>query len=242
MLSGYFDEYSLNARVRPSLLALLPPVFSLYLLFPSLYKEAVGMVGLVCVFGLITALSHFIRYRGKASERYLYAVWGGRPTTMMLRQSSVMIDRLTKQRYYAFFEKNIDRWATPSCELEKANPGEADIYYESAIKWLLEKTRDTKTYRLVFNENMSYGFRRNCYAIKWHAITLSVISFLLVGINIFFPDLLNTSVSLGFSLVVMTLSAVLFFWWLVLVNSRWVRDSADNYAIRLLSACDSLII
>ena len=65
MLSDYFDEYSLNARIRPSLLALLPAVLSIYVILPKLYEATVGLLGLLLVFGLITALAHFVKYRGE---------------------------------------------------------------------------------------------------------------------------------------------------------------------------------
>lgn len=239
MLSDYFDEYSLNARVRPSLLALLPPVLSIYVLFPKLYEEVVGLVGLLLVFGLVTALSHFVRYRGKIAEKKLYASWGGKPTTSMLRQSNTVIDKVTKQRYYDFFRENINGWFPPLPEIESRNSDEADVFYESAVRWLLEKTRDTKKYRLLFKENISYGFRRNCYGIKWYSVILSLASILILISDIAFPNFIEAQTNLDLSLTVVALSTVLLIWWTLLVNSGWVKDSSESYAIRLLSSCES---
>jgi len=42
----------------------------------------------------------------------------------------------------------------PSQEIKATAAEAADSYYESAIKWLLEKTRDKKKYSMIFKENM----------------------------------------------------------------------------------------
>lgn len=240
MLSDYFDEYSLNARVRPSLLALLPPTLSIYVVFPQLYELAVGLVSLLLLFGLITALAHFVRYMGIIAERKLYKTWGGKPTTYLLRQGDNGIDKVTKRRYYDFFKSNINGWALPDIELENSNPAEADAFYESAVKWLLEKTRDKREYRLLFKENISYGFRRNCFGIKWYAVLLSISSITFLAIDILLPELLTTQTNLVFSMAAIFVSCILVLWWLLLVNPNWVKDSAENYAIRLLSSCEKI--
>lgn len=154
MLSEYFDEYSLNARIRPALLSLLPPTLTVYIAFSSLYELAVSLLSFVLVFGLLTAIASYVRYRGRKLEQHLYKTWGGKPTTYILRQNNDVIDGVTKKRYYSYFESNIDSWQVPSQEIKATAAEAADSYYESAIKWLLEKTRDKKKYSMIFKENM----------------------------------------------------------------------------------------
>jgi len=242
MLSDYFDVYSLNARVRPSLLALLPPTLTVYVIFPKLYELAVALVSLLLLFGLITALVHFVRYKGRMAEKKLIALWGAKPTTYLLRQDDNGIDSVTKQRYYDFFELNIKGWSLPEKDNKNSTSVESDVYYESAIKWLLERTRDPKKYSLLLKENISYGFRRNSFGIKRYALFLSFASIIFLVTNISFPELLNLKINLVFTLATIFISSILTFWWLLLVNSNWVKDSAESYAIRLLSSCEDISV
>ena len=238
MLSKLFDEYSLNARVRPSLLALLPVIISVYVTFPQLYASASGLISLVVVCGFITALAHFSRYRGRVVEKNLFKAWGGKPTTSMLRHRDTTLDQVTKHRYHQFFLNNIDNWSLPTIENEIEEPDQAEKYYESAIKWLLENTRDTKRYNLLFKENISYGFRRNCYGIKRYGVILSILSIALVSWSISCFNKTITLTSTVFSFAAIAFSLILLVWWVFVVNQTWVKDSANSFSIRLLAACD----
>lgn len=134
MLSSIFDEYSLNARVRPALLALLPPTIFVYLAFPQLYSLLAGGLSIFVVFGLVTALAHYSRSKGKAVEKELYSRWGGKPTTIMLRSADDRIDSITKRRYYEFLSNKIDGWSAPTLKDESSDPSKADEHYESAVR------------------------------------------------------------------------------------------------------------
>lgn len=240
MLSDYFDEYSLNARIRPALLSLLPPTITVYIAFPALYEFAVGLLSLVLVFGLLTAMASYVRYRGRKLEQHLYKTWGGKPTTYILRQNSDVIDEVTKKRYYSYFESNIDSWQAPSLEVEATAAEVADSYYESAIKWLLERTRDKKKYSMIFKENIGYGFRRNCLGIKCHGFLLALFSVLFLSLIVVKPEFVKNQTDAVFIYAAITFSLIMAFWWLISVNQAWVKDSAESYAIRLLAACEQM--
>ena len=239
MLSSLFDEYSLNARVRPALLALLSITVFSYLAFPQLYNLLVGAISIFVVFGLVTALAHFCRSAGSAAENRLYKAWGGKPTTIMLRHRDSQIDPVTKRRYHEFLAKNVQNWIAPSEEDESRDPLKADQAYESAVRWLLEYTRDQKQYTIIFKENISYGFRRNCYGIKWLAAILTLVPIIVIGIDLFIEQVSIISDGATISLVSVTLSLILFCWWLFVVKEAWVKDAATAYAVRLLAACES---
>lgn len=240
MLSDYFDEYSLNARVRPALLALLPPTLTVYIAFPALYELAVGLLSLVLVFGLLTAVASYVRHRGRELEQQLYKAWGGKPTTYILRHNNDVIDGVTKKRYYRYFESNIDGWQAPSKEIESTDIETADSYYESATRWLLEKTRDKKLYSLIFKENVGYGFRRNCLGIKWHGFLLALLSTSFLSLGVIKPEIIAINANAVFMYTVIIFSIIMAFWWLLSVNRAWVKDSAESYATRLLAACEQM--
>jgi hypothetical protein len=239
MLSNLFDEYSLNARVRPALLALLSPTIFSYLAFPPLYNIIAGAISIFVVFGLVTTLAHLSRSAGRAAEKKLFSAWGGKPTTIMLRHNDVDIDPITKTRYHAFLSERIDRWVAPTEENELNDPRKADQLYNSAVRWLLEYTRDKKRYPILFKENISYGFRRNCYGIKWLAVILALMPTIVVAVDLHIQNVSIVSVGNLTTWVSICFSVFLFTWWAFVVRAEWVRDAAKAYALRLLAACET---
>lgn len=239
MLSSLFDEYSLSARVKPSLLALLPLIIATYVSIPTLYNTIAALFSIIVACGFITTLAHYARHRGRITEVRLFAVWGGKPTTIMLRQMDDTLDTHTKKRYYKYLTEQIDGWEVPNVEEERQNQSASDKLYDSAVRWLLEKTRDTKKYRLLFKENISYGFRRNARGIKYFGVACSIISLLLIFMSIYpGSEYLNVKQNLleyGSSVF----STIMLMWWVFVVNDAWVKDAAESYALRLLAVCES---
>jgi hypothetical protein len=165
--SNLLDRYARKARLYPALLTLFPVFVTVMTLFPMLYESigvAISSLAIGC--GVLMLLASNVRYLGRKKEQQLYEVWGGKPTTVWLRHSDRNLDALTKQRYHAFLSKNIPDLKLPTSNEETTNPLGADDYYESAVKWLLEYTRDKRKYPLVFEENINYGFHRNMLALK----------------------------------------------------------------------------
>lgn len=239
MLSSLFDEYSINARVRPALLALLPAIVFVYVMFPQLYALVAGLISALVICGFVTALAHYTRSRGRGVETRLIASWGGKPTTILLRHRDGSIDPITKRRYRAFLERSVDGWRSPTEDEEKNSPNGADQAYDSAVKWLLEYTRDQEKYHMIFKENISYGFRRNCLGIRWIAVIVALGPIAaLAGVFSFGSDAM---VSLDINNLALTalFSFGLLCWWLFLVGDEWVRDAANSYASRLLAACEN---
>lgn len=239
MLSSLFDEYSLNARVRPALLALLPITVFLYLAFPQLYSVIAGAISIFVVFGLVTALAHYCRSAGRSLENKLFSAWGGKPTTILLRHRDAHIDPITKSRYHEFLTRNIDKWVAPTAADELAEPDKADHAYDSAVRWLLEYTRDQKRYPLLFKENISYGFRRNSYGIKWLAVILTLVPAIVVVVDYVVKSKSFIDVGALPTWVSIVLTVILAYWWMFVVREVWVRDAATAYAIRLLVACET---
>ena len=157
------DKYGFQARLRPALLSLFPVFITIAVWAPTLYKTAASLVGLAVACGLTVAFAHFARRRGRAVEQRLVEEWGGLPTTLWLRHGDHHLESGTKQRYYEFLEDNIPGWKSPTRQEEAEDQKHADSRYSSAVRWLLEYTRDTKQFHLVFTENISYGFRRNAH-------------------------------------------------------------------------------
>lgn len=230
MISDWFDKYSLQARLAPALLSLFPAILLIALVFPQLYETAAGIVGLALVCGVLTLASHFARTRGKKVEQRLNTKWGGKPTTRFLLGDDRELDDQTRSRYLAHFSKNVPDWSLGE---------DPKLGVESAVRWLLEKTRDTSTYSLVFKENISYGFRRNCLGMKPIGSLISTICLAYWSVQIYghFPKLtgINSTHLVGFGV-----SALILFWWIFVVGDDWVKEAGNAYAKALLGSIDTM--
>lgn len=239
--TSLFDAYGLRARLLPTLLVVLPATIVVAILLPSIYTTLArifGSLGVVAV-GLFF-LAHVIRARGRQLEKRLYVEWGGIPTTAWLRHRDDNLDSRTKARYHKFLGDRISGLQMPTSEQERKDPIEADQTYASAVKWLLEFTRDTKQFPLVFNENVYYGFRRNTLAAKPIALGLLLalialatwITYRHYGLSIdgIGPD------AVAVWLVLIACTAL----WMLLVTKEWVKDGAYAYARALLASCERI--
>lgn len=238
MISSFFDEYNLKARLWPALLPLSPLFVTVAIWTPAFYKMATGLVSIALACGVISVFVHISRSLGRSTQTQLIKEWGGLPTTLWLRHSDLNVDEQTKRRYHGFLQSKIDHWQAPTKQEELSNAAKADEHYSSAIKWLLEYTRDTKKYELLFKENISYGFRRNTLGIKPIGIA---ISFLLLGFGSFWihGETLSEIYANIPKLSTIAIDCFFFLWWVLAVNSHWVKDAANAYARALLAACEN---
>lgn len=239
-LTSLFDPYGIRARLFPAFLVVLPGVAIIALLFPDIYatySRTFSSLGLATV--AMFLLAHVLRERGRVLEKRLYAEWGGIPSTAWLRHRDQRLDPMTKARYFKFLEAHVPELNLPTAEQEEANPEAADHAYSSAVKWLIEHTRDTKKFKLLFEENVGYGFRRNTLAGKSFALfILAVLMMLAVWIvhkrYRFVIENVDTEVVAACVLLVVAGVA-----WISLVTKNWVKDGADAYVKALLASCEA---
>ena len=125
----------------------------------------------------------------------------------------------------------------PSEEDEKNDPQKADEIYESCIMYLRNATRDKKKFSLVFEENINYGFRRNMYGLRKFGIITSSINICGIFLIYYFIENIQDLVWIISNLI---LSTILLIIWTLIINSDWVKVTADAYAERLLETIDSL--
>lgn len=159
----------------------------------------------------------------------LWESWGGSPTVGRLRWQDGG-DHETVSRLHADLRTVTGR-ALPSKEYEAASPVAADREYEAAVAVLRERTR------LVFAENVEYGFRRNMLGIRRGALSISMIGVVVsILLLILGPDDLSSRVSRWGANGAISLAMVPF--WVWMVRPEWVRRPAEIYADRLIEAID----
>lgn len=232
------DTYSIKARLQPEFLVLLPVVIAITVWLPSqltLWKT-ISSFAVYC--GLWVLLAEMGRDLGRRKQPALWQSWGGPPSSRLLRHRDSVLDPITLARYHAFLARVLDH-RFPARADEQADPAAANALYESAIKYLLEATRDETKFPLVLKENTSYGFRRNLWGMKPAAILVSVLGLAACIVPIAQALWADTPVRpLPVSMAICTI--LLLVLWLLRVTPAWVRLAADAYALRLLAACDQL--
>lgn len=232
------DRYSRWARLAPALVALFPAVSTVAVWSPALYDFAIGISAMGTACGITFLLAHIARYLGRKTEPKLYCQWGGKPTSQWLLRSDRNLDEQTKARYRKLLEERVDGWEAPSQADEETGREGAMATYDSAVRWLRDRTRDRQQFDLVFAENVSYGFRRNLYGLRWIGRLVALLCVLVNGGLCHRASVTGDAISV-LGLASLSFSVIMTVVWFAAVRQRWVRDAADGYARALLAACDS---
>lgn len=240
-LKGFTSRYERKARLYPAFLALLPILaiaVGVYGMQLDIREATITLIGSLGGFYL---LANIAREFGKRLEQNLYMEWGGKPTTQIQRHRDTRVDRVAKATYHSFLSSRLGvPFPTPA--EEHLNPDLADETYSAGTLWLLEHTRDTKKFDLLFEENIGYGYRRNALGLKPISIVVSLAAIIwvfvaggVVGATGLNPQAL-TRLSIG-AIGSLAVSATLFFVWILFFTKRTVKTAAFAYAETLLRAC-----
>jgi hypothetical protein len=242
------DAYERPARLYPALLALLPLLALIMLMYGTKTTALTGAVTVVVSCGGLYLTTNLARETGKRLEEKLFVTWGGKPTTQLLRHRDKAIESVTKQRYHLFLASKINV-TFPDKNQETSNPEAADDMYQSGVRWLLNHTRpdDSKNFDLIFKENVAYGFRRNALGLKPFGLAFSIGSlfWVLVTQGVFFSpgrpwvDLAALSRMSETATASLVVSAVMIAVWILFFTKTSARTAAFTYAETLLRACDA---
>lgn len=243
------DPYERPARLYPALLTLLPLLVLIMLLYAPKTTVLTCAITLAVSCGGLYLTTNLARETGKRLEDKLFAEWGGKPTTQLLRHRDKIIEAATKRRYHSLLSSKINE-TFPDGNQEANNPEAADDIYQSGVRWLLNHTRpdDTRRYDLIFRENAAYGFRRNALGLKPLGLAISIGSLLWVLITqgaLFSPgrppvDLTALSRMSEAATTSLGVSAVMIAVWMLFFTRTSVRTAAFTYAETLLRACDAV--
>lgn len=237
-VEALFDPYTLRARIYPGLLALGPLLVTGVAVFGEALTGLSTILSVLVATGTLYLLSHLVREAGKLRERTLWQSWGGKPTTIRLRWRAAEpagLQDLIRTRLLGLAPDV--RLPTP--EEERADPAAADRHYDAAVSVLREATRDKERFPIVFAENVSYGFRRNTWAIRSLGLLTSVTT-LVIGAWHFARLHATTSEIDALLWVALAVDVLLLLFWLLIPSDRWVRQAADAYAEALFSAASAI--
>lgn len=234
------DTYSLNARVYPSILVLLP-IFLIGIYYVTNIEAYYHYLTSFVFLGLFSfVLAQIGRDNGKKKEKELFKYWGGKPTCTLLSHSDDRLDIHTKRRIHSLLEQTIPGVKIPTTTQERENKEEANAIYESCTHYLISKTRDTDKYSLLFKENVNYGFRRNLWGMKiWALIIITSCMFIhgIMATKSF--STLTTLKTMDWLLFAAFFAFILF--WIFIVNRDWIKTPAIAYAERLYETLNEQI-
>jgi len=234
-----FDAYSLRARLFPALWASASVIAAIALIVPWHRFSIFHAIGSVAVPVVLFAMADLARRIGKIKEPKLYERWGGMPTTNMMRHADSTLDAATKAAYVGFVAGKLNS-SPPTAAEEVASPDKADAFYSRCAAWLRENTRDVKKFTILFNENVTYGYRRNLFALKWPALAIDLL--ILFGTAVYmFHARHDLASELGVKLLILVVIAVIHAAYMAFASTEAsVREAANIYARQLLLSCDSL--
>lgn len=240
------DPYSTKARLAPGLILLLPVIFFLICTLGPKSPLLAALSSILITCGGPYAISSFVRTYGQRAQEKLYIIWGGRPTTLILRHSDRRLPNGTKKLYHEQIVAKFNL-PVPSTEEEARNVAAADDIYLDATDRLIKATRDTKRYPLVFKELIAYGFNRNCYGVRWIGAAVSFLTLLLNLVHAsaipwnnwsnIYEKLVNIQVESGLSLAI---SITMLLIWLFHFTGKTVKQSGFAYAERLCEALPTI--
>jgi hypothetical protein len=206
-----------------------PLLVSALLVFPlsPVGRFASALVGI----GVVFALSDWVRGKGQAIEGRLVRDWNGMPTARLLRLEGTSNVQITKRRRQNV--QDVIGRSLPSRRQERDDPEMALQKFDAAIKEIIPLVRGRDKDRLLHEENVRYGFRRNLLAVRPFVIGISIVvsvgDLVLVMIGIGSPVVL---VALAFSLCEAVAAAVI-------VRPGWVEQAATTYSERFYDALES---
>ncbi|KYH01913.1 hypothetical protein [Bradyrhizobium sp. DOA1] len=238
----YLDPYTLRARLSPAIIAAAPAFAAVALLISWTQFSLSNTIATVGLVALLFALADIARRQGKKIQPQLFAQLGGPPSITMLRHMDKTLDGISKARYVAFLGSKINE-APPTEAQETSDPAAADAFYARCGDWLRENTRNTKKFNILFNENVTYGFRRNLLGTKWSALALNLLVVLIsAGVlyhgSVPFQDISHVEGRVIVVLVVAVLHAIYIG---VGVNRSVVAEAAKSYGRQLILSCETLM-
>jgi hypothetical protein len=237
-LSQFTDPYERKARLEPMLWVLVPLFFALLLYTPLQVHLGYKSMGAMLVYGMSAALlSRIARNAGKSKEEHLKAQWGGWPSTTLFRHSDSRRDRYSKANIHKAMVKAVPGTHAPTPEEEATDPTGCDQIYTAWSEYLRKLARsDQKKFPHVFQANIVYGFWRNLFGLKMHAIWLLVLTAgVAIAHALYVWHESGSAVSTDPLLAVGCGIAILL--WAFGITSNVVKNAAETYADRLLDDC-----
>lgn len=246
VLDKYFDHYVINARLKPAFFVVMPFAVTTIAWCPEAQQLGGIILAFLITFGVMAFLSNLVSNLGNQLQTRLFGLWGGAPTTIILRHSDNILDTYTKQRYHRWLESKVSGLVMPSSDAEIHAPDAANDLYASATNFLREYTRDKSKYPMVYSDNVAYGFARNLLVMRWMGIGVAFTSIMLNLIFLYsnyagqsLLEFLNGNTAMVlFGIGATGASIILMLVYAFFLNEGYVYGRAIRYSKSLLAVCE----
>lgn len=234
------DIYNLRARLLPAVIGIAPAIALAAISISWSELSLPQVIATAAVAVLFVAASDLARRMGKRFERKMFASTGGRPIMTLLRHADPTLESRTKDRYRDYLAKQLGE-TPPTADDEARDPEAANAFYDRCGVWLREHTRDKAKFRILFEENMTYGFRRNLYGLRWpglalNALVVAICTYLLSPYGSWMGETTRTEI-----FAVLTIATIHAVYLLFFVTRRSVEEASDQYARQLVLSCEGVM-
>ena len=231
------DHYDRNARLKPALLSVLPAALAIVALAPEAVLGWSGGIALVVQAGATFLLAQIVGDIGKKKEPNLFQHFGGRPTELLLCHAHAPNKVLLAERHRRL-SSLLPTLRLPTAEDEQNDSKSAFEVYAACVDKLRSIARaDRKKYPDVYRENVHYGFRRNLWALKPYGLTVTIVAWVVVTVDMVGRVMSHERVQLTQPVIAGAL-VLLGLAWTFLLTKAWVKRAATLYAERLLELLD----
>jgi len=158
-----------------------------------------------------------------------------------LRHRDAVIDPVLKARYLFWLGRQLTE--DPPTEQDELNDKvSADRFYSRCTVVLRDRTRDTERFKLVFEENVTYGFRRNLLGLKHPTLVLDCLIGL-ICIYVFWRGLDMTGNATKPAAVLMAFGVTCLhsLYFAFVVTKASVLEAADQYGRQLVLSIETLM-
>ena len=233
------DAYDLQARHAPVVFAALPIIVVALALIPSLgdAKFSAGSIGLLLFVTLPLVAARIARAAERARQDQLFALWGGMPTTAMLRFSDNRLNPQTKKVYRERLARLGRSFPIPDEDEERRDPAGADIKIGAAMDEVRRRAKE-KGNKTVHRENINFGAARNAFGLKPFGLGACVIAAIgLVAAILLRKPPAATPLDIVVAMAIVTIAAT----WMFACTADRVRHHAEASALALFEAIEVLV-
>lgn len=239
-MTSLLDMYNLRARFIPAVIGIAPAIALAAIAISWTTVTLPQVIATLAIGILFIVAADLARRMGKKTERKLFASTDGKPIIQQLRHMDATFDGATKNRYRNFLASQLNE-LPPTAECEKSNTVASNGFYDRCGIWLRERTRDKSKFNLLFEENITYGFRRNLYGLKVPGLLLNILV-VIACIFLLSPYggiLIKTTRNELFTVFIIALIHAIYL--LFFVTKKSVIEAAKQYSEQLIKSCDIFI-
>lgn len=235
----HFDLYTIKARLAPAIIAVAPSMALLIAIISIKSFDASQVWATIGLLVVLFALSNVSREAGKRVQYRVYRDNDGWPTFDPIYYEDRTFGDEAKLKYLNFLSEKLGR-PFPSMLDAASNPLAARQFYNEAATWLREATRDTNQFRILYDENITYGYFRNLLGLKWISLSLNlaVMTICFLVIYQYVPWFNDVAASLHYVLAVSIVHGLYIVFG---VTEARMRSASSRYARQLLLACETMI-